>query len=262
MTEFPRIKPRNVQERVYRALLWLYPRDFRDEFGDAMAEFFRDRLARARATHSIAAPLLLWPHVLLDFARNAIPARFDSALRALRDWRWSIAAGRAPAIRSSRRKDWMLTTILQDVRYAGRSLTSKPGFSALVLSTLTLGMVHGGDFSVVSGVLLRPLPYSSAPPDAARDVTYLTGRELSSPTTPQQDRSFAGGHRVLERNLTVVTANRNASGQRRCRTGLPDPRRPHALGRGLHTREDKLVRYGPHPETVLCTTLCSDRASC
>ena len=161
MTEFPRIKPRNVQERVYRALLGLYPRDFRDEFGDAMTEFFRDRLARGRANHSIVAPLLLWPHVLLDFARNAIPARFDSALRALRGWRRSIAAGRTPAIRSSRRKDWMLTTILQDARYAARSLTSKPGFSALVLSTLTLGIgATVAIFSVVNGILLRPLPYS------------------------------------------------------------------------------------------------------
>ena len=36
MTEYRRTKPRNLSERLYRALLRAYPRDFRDEFGDAM----------------------------------------------------------------------------------------------------------------------------------------------------------------------------------------------------------------------------------
>jgi hypothetical protein len=41
---------------VYRALLRLYPRDFRDEFGDAMVEFFRDRVAGIRRDpHSLSA---------------------------------------------------------------------------------------------------------------------------------------------------------------------------------------------------------------
>ncbi|HEV8364122.1 MAG TPA: ABC transporter permease, partial [Gemmatimonadaceae bacterium] len=161
MTEFVRTRPRGIQERIYRALLRLYPRDFRQEFGDAMTEFFHDRLARARATHPVAAPLLLWPPVLLDFARNALPARLDSMLRAVRRSRQRNVARRTQTIRDSRRKDWMLTTILQDMRYAARGLTSKPAFSAIVLATLMLGIgATVAIFSVVNGILLRPLPYA------------------------------------------------------------------------------------------------------
>ena len=54
----------------------------------------------------------------------------------------------------------MFGAIFQDLKYAARGMGKSPGFSAMVILTLALGMgATTAIFSVVYGVLLRPLPY-------------------------------------------------------------------------------------------------------
>ena len=166
MQEYPRLRTRNGHERAFRLLLVLYPRHFRDEVGDAMVEFFRDRLVAERGARGALGVVALWGNTINDTLTHAPLARIDAVRRA-------IARHLSPpprAAQAARREDWMLSSIRQDIRIALRTMRRTRALSALIIATLALGLgANAAIFTVVNAVQLRPLPFPD--PDRLVRVT-------------------------------------------------------------------------------------------
>ncbi len=119
------------QDKFFRALLRVFPSEFRGDFGRQMTDDFRDLREDAASRRGVLGVLHLWLSTGADLIRRAPQEHFD--------------------------------VLRRDASHAIRLLRKRPASTAAVVLSLAIGIgLNTALFTVVSGVLLRSLPFAES----------------------------------------------------------------------------------------------------
>ena len=180
MTSERRASRGSIGTRLFRAAVRLLPPSSPARDIDDLCAIYADLDREARRTGAFCGSALTLARELPSLARLIASERSSHWRRRRADRRHQrlVATYQVPYSEDTS----MFESLLQDVRYATRALAKNPGYAAIAVATLALGIgANTAIFSVVNGVLLEPLAFRE--PD--RVVTVMS-------STPSQPASVYG----------------------------------------------------------------------
>lgn len=179
-----------VAERMFSRLMVVLPRDFRSIHGADIAEAFRD------SCHD-------------SHARAGLPGLIATSVRGF----WGlIVVGVRERFRGAgvthrgvglRRRESLARRTARDVRYSVRSYRRNPGFAVTAVGIAALGIgATTTIFSVVDGVVFKPLPY----PEPSEIVLVDNGSHPPTRFRDWQDNieSLRGWSAARDRDLDLT----------------------------------------------------------
>lgn len=160
---------------IYRAFLLLYPRAFRRRYGaELLAAFDAER--RDPRFDTRFGCLRFCAYLAADLFAAAGRQRY----RQVRLTYFQLTGRGTPHLPVPSRRGFM-ETIIQDIRYAVRQFARRPGFTAIAVLSLTLGI--GGNsiiYGLLDGFVFNPFRYPEPDRLVALGVTFP---RLSGDTT-------------------------------------------------------------------------------
>jgi predicted permease len=182
-----------------------------------------------------------------EYRRSGMTAE-DARLAARRAYG---GVERAKQLHRNERSYQGVTQMLQDTRYTLRQLRKSPGFAFTAIAMLALGIGSTtAIFSIVAGVLLRPLPFPS--PDGLVvigdnligshcemcDPPRATAPDIRNYMRDTSSFSQLGGYQGVSYNLTTTGVPEAVHGTRMSGELFPALQVAPLLGRGFTPEED------------------------
>ncbi|HEY6333963.1 MAG TPA: ABC transporter permease, partial [Blastocatellia bacterium] len=103
------------------------------------------------------------------------------------------------------------SSLLQDIRYTGRLIAGSPGYAAVIVIAVALGVgATSLVFSLVNSVILRPLPYKDAAEIVAIHGVYH--EDIDPPTSPPDFLDWQSQNHVFEQIAAFGSTRVNIDG--------------------------------------------------